>query len=129
MLTHRTHQTYSDNLSYVSSAKPTGHALQFYANLYGIPTDGTQPDPDIYITLEALGGPANLGLYCNPGWGQYADVNANYPQPGFAVWQSGSASPIWHLCVVSTAWQVQVSHLSHGVHDLDLAVVGALLIL
>lgn len=65
---------------------------QFYANLYGIPVPKGQPDPDIYITLEALGnvGADKLGLYCNPSWGQYADVNANYPQPGYAVWQSGA---------------------------------------
>ncbi len=48
-----------------------------------------QKDPDIFITLEILGDATDLGLYCNPGWGQYADVNANYPQPGYAIWQSG----------------------------------------
>ena len=67
-------------------------ARQFYANLYGIPVPKGQPDPDIYITLEALGsaGADKLGLYCNPSWGEYADINANYPQPGYAVWQSGA---------------------------------------
>ena len=49
-----------------------------------------EPDPDIFITLEVLNGDTSVGLYCNPGWGQYADVNANYPQPGYAVWQSGA---------------------------------------
>ena len=63
--------------------------LQFFANLYGIPVPAGEPDPDIFITLEVLGGDTSVGLYCNPGWGQYADVNANYPQPGYAVWQSG----------------------------------------
>lgn len=48
-----------------------------------------QKDPDIFITLEVLGDATDVGLYCNPGWGQYADVNANYPQPGYAIWQSG----------------------------------------
>ena len=69
---------------------------QFYANLYGIPVPKGQPDPDIYITLEALGsaGADKLGLYCNPSWGQYADVNANYPQPGYAVWQSGAPAAL-----------------------------------
>lgn len=63
---------------------------QFYANLYGIPVPTGQVDPDIFITLEILGDATDVGLYCNPGWGQYADVNANYPQPGYAVWQSGA---------------------------------------
>ena len=64
---------------------------QFYANLYGIPVPQGQSDPDIFITLEVLGESTDVGLYCNPGWGQYADVNANYPQPGYAIWQSGAA--------------------------------------
>jgi hypothetical protein len=55
-----------------------------------------QPDPDIFITLEALGGGAGkVGLYCNPSWGAYADVNANYAQPGYAVWQSGARARGW----------------------------------
>ena len=65
--------------------------VQFFANLYGIPVPAGEPDPDIFITLEVLNGDTSVGLYCNPGWGQYADVNANYPQPGYAVWQSGAA--------------------------------------
>jgi hypothetical protein len=68
--------------------------LQFYANLYGIPVPAGKPDPDIFITLEVLGGSTNVGLYCNPGWGQYADVNANYPQPGYAVWQSDLSNDV-----------------------------------
>lgn len=70
-------------------------ARQFYANLYGIPVPKGQSDPDIYITLEGLGsaGADKLGLYCNPSWGEYADINANYPQPGYAVWQSGALPP------------------------------------
>ena len=57
-----------------------------------------QPDPDIFITLEALGGGAGkVGLYCNPSWGAYADVNANYPQPGYAVWQSGARARLGRL--------------------------------
>ena len=65
--------------------------VQFFANLYGIPVPAGESDPDIFITLEVLNGDTSVGLYCNPGWGQYADVNANYPQPGYAVWQSGAA--------------------------------------
>ncbi len=65
------------------------HRMQFFANLYGIPVPAGSSDPDVFITLEVLNGDTNVGLYCNPGWGQYADVNANYPQPGYAVWQSG----------------------------------------
>lgn len=82
--------------------------MQFYANLYGIPVPAGQPDPDIFITLETLGGGgANVGMYCNPGWGQYADVNANYPQPGYAVWQSGvlnSSAAAYLQC----SWKLQV---------------------
>ena len=63
--------------------------VQFFANLYGIPAPAGSSDPDVFITLEVLNGDTSVGLYCNPGWGQYADVNANYPQPGYAVWQSG----------------------------------------
>ena len=33
-----------------------------------------------------------MGVYCNPGWGPYADSGSNYPQPGFAVWQSDSVA-------------------------------------
>ena len=70
-------------------------AVQFYANLYGIPVPVGQKDPDIFITLEVLGGgTTDVGLYCNPGWGQYADVNANYPQPGYAVWQSDLSNDV-----------------------------------
>lgn len=73
---------------------------QFFANLYGIPVPAGSSDPDVFITLEVLNGDTNVGLYCNPGWGQYADVNANYPQPGYAVWQSGeriSCTLAWTL--------------------------------
>ena len=72
-----------------------GGLAQFYANLYGIPVPVGQKDPDIFITLEVLGGgTTDVGLYCNPGWGQYADVNANYPQPGYAVWQSDLSNDV-----------------------------------
>ncbi|EIE25001.1 RNI-like protein [Coccomyxa subellipsoidea C-169] len=66
----------------------------FYANLYGIPVPQGQSDPDIFITLEVLGESTDVGLYCNPGWGQYADVNANYPQPGYAIWQSDLSNDV-----------------------------------
>ena len=34
-----------------------------------------------------------MGVYCNPGWGPYADTgSSNYPQPGFAVWQSDAVA-------------------------------------
>ncbi|CAL8462033.1 g1564 [Coccomyxa elongata] len=66
----------------------------FYANLYGIPVPLGQKDPDIFITLEVLGDATDVGLYCNPGWGQYADVNANYPQPGYAIWQSDLSNDV-----------------------------------
>ncbi|KAK9908916.1 hypothetical protein WJX75_004629 [Coccomyxa subellipsoidea] len=66
----------------------------FYANLYGIPVPAGQSDPDIFITLEILGDATDIGLYCNPGWGQYADVNANYPQPGYAIWQSDLSNDV-----------------------------------
>ncbi|CAK0783683.1 hypothetical protein CVIRNUC_006882 [Coccomyxa viridis] len=66
----------------------------FFANLYGIPVPAGESDPDIFITLEVLNGDTSVGLYCNPGWGQYADVNANYPQPGYAVWQSDLSNDV-----------------------------------
>lgn len=77
--------------------------VQFYANLYGIPVPAGQSDPDIFITLEILGDATDIGLYCNPGWGQYADVNANYPQPGYAIWQSGAPRVISPQNKVSAA--------------------------
>lgn len=77
-----------------------GCLVQFYANLYGIPVPAGQSDPDIFITLEILGDATDIGLYCNPGWGQYADVNANYPQPGYAIWQSGIARIILPLTLL-----------------------------
>ena len=80
---------------------------QFFANLYGIPVPAGSSDPDVFITLEVLNGDTNVGLYCNPGWGQYADVNANYPQPGYAVWQSGGhtaqAFPWCRFCLCTAA--------------------------
>ena len=81
--------------------------LQFFANLYGIPVPAGSSDPDVFITLEVLNGDTNVGLYCNPGWGQYADVNANYPQPGYAVWQSGGrmfSTLAWTLGLCCAAW-------------------------
>jgi len=59
------------------------------------------PDPIISpsIIFQPLGSDgglpttANVGVYCNPGWGPYAEsATTNYPQPGFAVWQSDSVS-------------------------------------
>ena len=74
----------------ITAARHSLLCVQFFANLYGIPVPAGESDPDIFITLEVLNGDTSVGLYCNPGWGQYADVNANYPQPGYAVWQSGA---------------------------------------
>lgn len=74
----------------IAAARRSLLYVQFFANLYGIPVPAGESDPDIFITLEVLNGDTSVGLYCNPGWGQYADVNANYPQPGYAVWQSGA---------------------------------------
>ena len=92
--------------------------LQFFANLYGIPVPAGEPDPDIFITLEVLGGDTSVGLYCNPGWGQYADVNANYPQPGYAVWQSGEhvsvMIPHVRCCILTRA----------GAHHLTCCLTG-----
>ena len=63
--------------------------LQLHFNLYGIPVPSNYTNPDILLTLNATSGGTGLGLYCNPGYGEFADPNGNYPGPGYAQWFSG----------------------------------------
>ena len=63
--------------------------LQLHFNLYGIPVPSNYTNPDILLTLNATSGGTGLGLYCNPGYGEFADPNGNYPGPGYAQWYSG----------------------------------------
>ena len=52
------------------------------------PADSAAPDPDISLHLTPLNGTADVGLYCNPGWGANSgSAAAQYPQPLASVWR------------------------------------------
>lgn len=63
--------------------------LQVHFALYGIPVPTNATDPDILLTLNSTTGGTGLGIYCNPGYGAFADPNGATPGPGYAQWYSG----------------------------------------
>lgn len=75
--------------------------MQASSALYSIVPPANMPRADVSITVvyANLAGP-RVSLYCNPAEGMYLLNNGtfpnkgpptNYPQPGFAVWQSSTA--------------------------------------
>ena len=66
--------------------------LQTGVELYGLAPPANMGDADITVVVTTAASQPAAAVYCNPAYGQYLLNNAskptNYPQPGFAVWQS-----------------------------------------
>ena len=69
--------------------------VQSAVQLYGLAPPNNMGDADINVTLVTGQADPSVNVYCNPMYGQYRLDNAtrprNYPQPGFAIWQSSAA--------------------------------------
>ena len=84
--------------------------MQSAVQLYGLAPPNNMGDADINITLVTGSADPSVNVYCNPMYGQYRLDNAtrpsNYPQPGFAIWQSSKLcslirtmrAPAWVTC-------------------------------
>ena len=75
--------------------------MQSAVQLYGLAPPNNMGDADINITVAIGVADPSVNVYCNPMYGQYRLDNAtrpsNYPQPGFAIWQSSEHPSLYIL--------------------------------
>ena len=73
--------------------------MQSAVQLYGLGPPNNMGDADINVTVVTAADDPGVSVYCNPMYGQYLLDNStrptNYPQPGFAVWQSSAPRSLW----------------------------------
>ena len=63
--------------------------LQASSALYGIAVPLGWDNPDVTVTMQVLNGTTDVGIFCNPGWGQFVLPRlSSYPQPTYAKWES-----------------------------------------
>lgn len=78
-------------IRFIWLALPVKLCVQLRLNLVGIPVSSEYSNPDILLTLNATSGGTGLNIYCNPGYGTFADPYGTYPGPGYAQWFSGES--------------------------------------
>jgi hypothetical protein len=63
--------------------------MQASPAVYGIAVPPGWGSPDITLTLQVLNGTTDVGIFCNPGWGQFILPQlSSFPHPTFSKWQS-----------------------------------------